>query len=813
MTALAETFPGARPRMSMVNGVQKVGLVLLLLLLFLVSVGPLLVAFPPNVSVCAPFAAPSFAHPLGCNDVGQDILAGVLVGGRISLAVGLVTALVATSLATIIAIWSAWQGGFADTVVMRIVDAVMALPFLPLVVVLSAFFGASFTVQIGILCLVLWTQPVRELRAQALNLRNADHTDAARAMGGSAWHIASRHILPELTPLIVPQFIRIAHAAILTESALSFLGLGDPIAKSWGTILFHANARTAFLTDAWLWWILPPGMLIALSVLALALAGHGIGDRRQDGTVTVDRQAHESVPRLSTAMIEARDVSLAYGPVQALDGVSLNIPKGETVGLIGASGSGKSTLAMAMLRLLPPAAEIRSGSVWLADEDLLGLPRGVLRHVRGKRIGLVPQAAMNALNPVRTIGSQIAEAVRVHGADRQTARDRATELLDLVLLPRDRLTAYPHELSGGMRQRVAIAIALAARPEVLIADEPTTGLDVLVQKSILDLLTTLSSTLGLTVLFITHDVPMIAQRAGRLVILQGGRVVDAGAPSDLARAPGHPHTKALFDAILPLQGEKRWQREAALGDECLEVRDLSVVYSRGVLAALRGAPPVRAVSSASLRLDPGEVVGLVGGSGSGKTTLARAILGLVTPTGGSVLIDSHPPRPGGPVSMIFQDPYQSMRPAMRVGDVVGEPLEITGRKSDARAIRRSLVACGLPGDEAFLARRLGSLSGGQRQRVAVARALVCGPRWLVADEPTSMLDQSLRADLLDLLEEIRAKRGVGILFITHDLALAHHFCDRIAVMMDGEIVETGPADVVCQAPKHTYTQALIEAAD
>ncbi|MEM9899998.1 MAG: ATP-binding cassette domain-containing protein [Pseudomonadota bacterium] len=814
MTAAADLLAAPRQARLDLTSVQTTGLLLLTLLVLAVSVGPALTPYEAGEIACTPFERPSGQHPLGCNDVGQDLLTGVLAGGRISLAVGLVTALIATLIATLVAIGSAWRGGFADIITMRLVDAVMALPFLPLVVVLSAFFGASFTVQIGILCLVLWTQPVRELRAQALNLRRADYTDAARAMGGSGWHIATRHILPELTPLIVPQFVRIAHAAILTESALSFLGLGDPTAKSWGTILFHANARTAFLTDAWLWWILPPGLLIALSVLALALAGHGIGDRREDGTLPSTKRDGLAAARKTDAQFEAAGLSMAYGTRPALRNLSLDVLKGETLGLIGESGSGKSTVAMTALRLLPPAAQISSGSIWVGAADLLGVPPAAMRHIRGRRVALVPQAAMNALDPVRSVGWQIAEAVRVHGWSKQAAQARAAELMGLVELPVDRLGAYPHELSGGMRQRVAIAIALAAEPEVLIADEPTTGLDVLVQKNILDLIDALAARLDLTVLFISHDLPMIARRADRLTILQDGRVVETGRPADLAARRSHPHTAALFDAILPLTDDKRWQRPKPTGAPVVVVEDLSVIFNAGLAGRLRGAPVITALNDVSLKLHAGEVLGLVGGSGSGKTTLARCIAGLTSPTAGQVSVFGGAPRRGGLAAMIFQDPYQSMRAAMRVGDVVAEPLRIAGQSSVSAqaAVREALNSVGLPGDVGFLDRRLGSLSGGQRQRVAVARAIVPRPHILVADEPTSMLDQSLRADLLDLFEGLRADLGLAILFITHDLALARHFCDRIAVMRAGETVETGSADAIVRAPKHAYTHALIEAA-
>ncbi|MEM1264762.1 MAG: ATP-binding cassette domain-containing protein [Pseudomonadota bacterium] len=811
MTDLALPAPTERQAPRGLRPVQRAGLALLLGLVALVAVGPLLLPHAAGETVCPGFAKPSLAHPLGCNDVGQDLLAGILTGGRISLAVGLITAAVATAIATVLAIAAAWHGGLWDVIAMRVVDAVMALPFLPLVIVLSAFFGASFTVQIAVLCLVLWTQPVRELRAQAQALRAADYTDAARAMGASSWHVCTRHILPELAPLVVPQFVRIAHAAILTESALSFLGLGDPIAKSWGTILFHANARTAFLTDAWLWWVLPPGLLIAASVVALALVGHGVGDRHADGTTAATPRTGPARARATGDRLEVAGLSVAYGGVPALADVSLGVAAGSTVGLIGESGSGKSTLAMAALRLMPPAAEIRAGGVWLRETDIAGLPEGALRAFRGRRIALVPQAAMAALNPVHTIGAQIAEAARVHGLADPHGRARA--LMAEVDLPAARLSAYPHELSGGQRQRVAIAMALAAEPEVLIADEPTTGLDVLVQKAILDLLARLSAARGLTVLFVTHDLPMIARRAGRLAVLQNGQLVETGTPKALAQGARHAHTRALFASVLALDAPKRWVREDA-GAPVLEAQDLVVTYRAGLAGRLRGAVPVEALAGVTLEVRAGEVVGLVGGSGSGKTTLARAALGLVAPSEGSVVVSGAAPRPGGAAAMVFQDPYQSIRPAMSVGAAVTEPL-VVARRPDAEiaeAVGAALVRMRLPSDAGFRARRVGSLSGGQRQRLAIARALVARPRLLLADEPTSMLDQSLRMDLLATLEDVRAADGPGILFITHDLALARHFCDRIAVLEAGRIVEAGPADQIAVAPAHPYTRALLAAA-
>ncbi|MEM8587250.1 MAG: ATP-binding cassette domain-containing protein [Pseudomonadota bacterium] len=807
----ATPAPAGKPGWQL-SRVQQTGAGLFAVLVVAVVVGPMLSPYGASETVCAPFAQPSAAHLLGCNDVGQDLLTGILTGGRVSLGIGLATALVTTTLATIYAVTAAYRGGAVDLAAMRFVDAIMALPFLPLVIVLGAFFGGSIFVQVAILCLVMWAQPVRELRAQALNLRSAEYVSASRAMGASAWRIVTRHIVPELAPLIVPQFVRVAHNAILIESALSFLGLGDPVQKSWGTILFHANARTAFLTDAWLWWVMPPGLLIALSVVSLALIGHGVGDRRNEGTVAATERRGQGRRRRTEDAFEASDVTVGYGDHRAVDQVSLTVANGDTLGLVGESGSGKSTLAMAAIRLLPPTGHIDDGSFWLGSTDLLELTPADLADLRGQRIALVPQSAMNALNPVQTVRTQIVEAIRLHrSVSKQQGIARAAELLDLVHLPRDRLSAYPHELSGGMRQRVVIAIALANDPEVLIADEPTTGLDVLVQAEIMALLRSLSARLGLTVLFVTHDLPLIASAASRLAIMQAGRVVEEGAPEDLARQPRHSHTKALFDSVPHLRDAKLWQRNPAAGPVLLDIDDVAVTFNRGLGARLRGASPVPAVRGVSLQMRPGEVVGLVGGSGSGKTTVARIALGLIAPDRGHVTVAGQPPRPGTVAHMVFQDPYQSMRPAMRVEDVVGEPLRIAGQTLEP--VAEAVAAVRLPSDPGFLRRPVGSLSGGQRQRVAFARAIVTRPRLILADEPTSMLDQSLRAGLLGLMEELRREQGAAFLFITHDLPIARHFCDRIAVMHEGRIVEQGPADEIAFNPTNAYTKSLIAAAE
>jgi len=827
MSGASLSLPGRRflsAQGSIAGRVQRAGLVLLGVIVAAVLAGPLLSPYAASDLACAPFQPPSAQHWLGCNDVGQDLLTGVLTGGRISLSIGVMTALLTTVVATLVAITAAYRGGVVDQAAMRLVDVVMSLPFLPLVIVLGAFFGASLPIQVLVITLVMWAQPVRELRAQALSLRSAEYVEAARAMGASGWRVTMRHILPELTPLIVPQFIRVAHNAILLESSLSFLGLGDPVRKSWGAILFHANARTAFLTDSWVWWVMPPGMAIALTVVAFALIGYGIGDgadtaARKTGPVSANAGPDA---KLDAAKLGVRGLTVDYetadGHFHAVDGASFRVAEGETLGLVGESGSGKSTLAMAVLGLLAPAARIARGDIRLDGTPLLALTPEELNGLRGKRIALVPQSAMNALNPVMTIGSQIVEAVRLRqDVSARDARKQALELLRMVDLPEDRFGAYPHELSGGMRQRAVIAIALANRPEVLIADEPTTGLDVLVQAEIMALLRDLQRRFGITILFVTHDLPLIARAADRLAIMLDGRIVETGTPDRLTGSADHPHTKALFDSMPHIDAAKIWNRPPVpeTVPPLLDLEDVTLTFNKGLAAWFRHARPFTAVDRLSLAVRPGEVVGLVGGSGSGKTTTARLALGRYAPDSGHVRFDG-----GGSaavrrraVHMVFQDPYQSLRPRMRIGEIVAEPLHIHGISDPLPKVREALAAVRLPSGDDFLARRAESLSGGQRQRVAFARAVVTEPKLILADEPTSMLDQSIRLDILNLMETLRREKGVSFLFITHDIVMARHFCDRLVVMRDGRAVEAGTADEVALRPRHPYTRALIAAVE
>jgi len=543
------------------RGAAAVGLGILAALVVVALAAPLLAPYDPTVRAGRPFAAPSAAHLLGTNDVGHDLLSELIYGTQASLLVGTVAALAATVIGSVVGLVAGYVRGAIDTVLMRLVDVVLSLPVLPLTIVIGVFAGPGLVTQVVVIATVIWAGVARELRAQVLSLRERDHIQALQAMGARAWYVLPRHVVPAVAPIVVPQFVLAVRTAILLEAALAFLGLGDITAKSWGTMLSLAQARSAFLTDAWLWWVVPPGLAIAVTVLAFALLGFAFEEwarpalrmpaarpaRRRSAVMAVPVDADAPALHIAGLTVEYRT---DRGPVRAVESVDLTVARGEVVGLVGESGSGKSTIAAAALGLLPPAATITAGIVDVAGEPVSTMSAAALRALRGDRVALVPQEAMSALDPVRTIGSQIVGVVTAHRTvGRAAARDRAAELLGLVDLDPALVRAYPHQLSGGMRQRAVIAMALANDPALLIADEPTSGLDVLVQGEVLDLLDRLRERLGLAMLVISHDLPVLERIADRIAVLQAGSVVEIGPVAAITYAPEHPHTRTLVAAV------------------------------------------------------------------------------------------------------------------------------------------------------------------------------------------------------------------------------------------------------------------------
>ncbi|WP_207481559.1 ABC transporter ATP-binding protein [Arenibaculum pallidiluteum] len=528
---------------------------------------------------------------------------------------------------------------------------------------------------------------------------------------------------------------------------------------------------------------------------------------------------------MSAPILSVRDLVVGIGPDAAspivLDGVSLDIAAGETLCLVGESGSGKSVTSLAVMGLLPRGALVaRSGRVLLEGEDLLAADRRRLRALRASRMAMIFQEPMTALNPVMPVGRQIDEVLRAHTSlTPAERRRRVLSMLEQVHLPDVArvFASYPHQLSGGQRQRIMIAMALILEPKLLIADEPTTALDVTTQKEILRLVHELQEKQGTSVLFITHDMGVVAEIADRVCVMHQGTVVETDTVDAILRAPRKDYTRRLLSAVPSLT--PRAPRPVASAEIVLETVELGKVYARRRF--LRRAEETVAAEAVSFALRRGRTLGIVGESGSGKSTVARCVMRLVDPTAGAIRVKGRdisslsrsalqPHRKR--IQMVFQDPYRSLNPRVTVGESIAEGPTNYGVPRDAAFARaRSLLEIvGLPPDA--ITRYPHQFSGGQRQRIAIARALAMEPDVLVADEAVSALDVSVQAQVLALLDDIQERLGVSLLFITHDLRVAAQICDDIAVMQKGRIVEYGAASEVLTAPRQAYTRQLLDAA-
>ena len=517
------------------------------------------------------------------------------------------------------------------------------------------------------------------------------------------------------------------------------------------------------------------------------------------------------------SVLSVENLCLEVPGKQILSGVDFEIAAGEILAVTGESGSGKSMTALAVMRLLPNAVRKTGGRILLEGQDLGSLSETEMCRVRGGRIGMIFQEPMTALNPVLTIGDQVAEAVRIHsGARRAEALERARQVLDRVGLDEKRfpLSRYPHELSGGQRQRVVIALAIAERPALLIADEPTTALDVTTQAQILDLLKGLVEEFGMGLLIVTHDLAVVSEFSDKLVVMREGEVVEAGLTQGVLRQQKHPYTRALFEAsghqakLAPVLAERA-------KEPLLDVSNVFCSYPLPRKTPFSKRQFFEAVKGVSFSIAAGERIGLVGESGCGKSTLTRAILGLEPVHGGAITIAGKPPEAArGRVQVVFQDPYGSFNPRHKVARLITEPFHILDHKpttSERRErIAEALEAVGLPQDSPD--RYIHEFSGGQRQRLAIARALILKPELIVLDEAVSALDVSVRAKILDLLADLSARFHLAYLFISHDLSVVRSITDRVLVMKSGEIVEEGATETVLATPSHPYTRSLLEAA-
>jgi peptide/nickel transport system ATP-binding protein len=543
-------------------------------------------------------------------------------------------------------------------------------------------------------------------------------------------------------------------------------------------------------------------------------------------------------------LLEVRDLAISFrtthGEVRAVENASFTLRRGATLAIVGESGSGKSTTAMACIGLLPGNGKVTSGSIHFEGQNLVGLAESKMRSIRGRAIGLVPQDPMSNLNPVTKIGTQVAETLLVHGmATKANVKQKVIEVLSAAGLPDagERAKQYPHEFSGGMRQRALIAIGLACQPRLLIADEPTSALDVTVQRTILDQIDTMTDQLGTSVLLITHDLGLAAERASDLVVMHRGRVVETGPAQQLLNDPQHPYTQSLVRAAPSVAAVRL--RPGAYNDDAakraklaeavfaehesgkaappaniVEIRDLTKVYKR------RGSSEdFYAAKNVTLDVPRGQTVAIVGESGSGKTTTARMLLKLIEPTSGTMTFDGMDVATLDKAQLndfrqrvqpIFQDPYSSLNPMFTIERIVEEPLNAYKRgskKERAARVRELMDQVALP--QNALRRYPSELSGGQRQRVAIARALALKPELLVCDEPVSALDVLVQAQILKLLGDLQAELGLSYLFISHDLAVVRLISDYVCVMKDGELVEAASSEEVFQNARHPYTRRLL----
>ncbi|WP_060915019.1 ABC transporter ATP-binding protein [Microbacterium oleivorans] len=538
----------------------------------------------------------------------------------------------------------------------------------------------------------------------------------------------------------------------------------------------------------------------------------------------------ETSPAAGAPLLQVRDLAVEFqtidGSVRAVEGVDLDLAAGETVAIVGESGSGKSTTAMAVIGLLAGNGRIAQGSIRLDGQELVGASESTMRGIRGAQIGLVPQDPMSNLNPTSKIGTQVGETLLAHGlATKKDVARKVVETLAAAGLPNadERAKQYPHEFSGGMRQRALIAIGLACNPRLLIADEPTSALDVTVQKTILDQLGRMTTELGTSVLLITHDLGLAAERAARVVVMHRGRIVEQGAARQILEDPQHPYTQSLVQAA-PSVAVARLRPEAFTTptpdaapkpvDNIVEVEGLTKLYK------VRGQKEdFAAVRDVSFAIPRGETVAIVGESGSGKTTTARMLLKVVDPTEGKIRFDGADVASlkgrqlrefRQKVQPIFQDPYSSLNPMFTIERIVQEPLDFYNRgsaKDRAARVRKLLDDVALP--ESTLRRYPSELSGGQRQRVAIARALALSPELIVCDEPVSALDVLVQDQILTLLRDLQSEYGLSYLFISHDLAVVRLISDYVCVMKDGALIEAASSEEIFTNPRDPYTRNLL----
>ena len=777
--------------------------------------------------VNAPVGSPGYL--LGGDSSGRDIFARLLASINIAMICAAVGTGIAVLVGTVGGLISGYVGGRLDDVMSWVFNLLMTFPGIILLIVLFPVTGGSYPITMAIFGFLLSPGVFRLVQNLVVGVRSELYVDAARVSGLSDWRILGRHILYVVRGPLIVQAAFLAGACIGMQTGLAFLGLGSSEVPSWGEMISSGfrNFYSAQFQFVW------PSLALGITTTAFVLLGNACRDalesratptRADRKRIEGERARFRPVQRVVGEarvdhVLEVRNLTISYPGIDGtlrpvVQDVNLTVRRGEVLGLVGESGSGKTQTAFAALGLLPKEA-FMSGSIVVDGADLSTLTAKQLLRFRGSRIAYIPQEPMSNLDPTFTVGHQLVFGIRAsRSVSLRAAEAEALELLERVGIrdPKRVFLAYPHEISGGMAQRVLIAGAVASRPALLVADEPTTALDVTVQADILDLLRELQREMGMSILLVTHNFGVVADICDRVVVMCNGTMIEANSTAALLEAPQEPYTKMLLDSILdesdirsPLSPERE--------------PDVPLLTLQNVRVAFRGhgifAKSTEVLHGVSVVLAAGETLGLVGESGSGKTTLGRAVLGLIKPSHGEVLLDGQPRdqsdrrKLAQDIQVVFQDPYTSLNPALTIGDTLSEPLIAQGvKRAEAREqVAHLLELVNLPSDA--LHRMPREFSGGQRQRVAIARALALSPRLIVCDEPVSALDLSNQMRVLDLLIELQERTGVAYLFISHDLTVIRRISHRVAVMYRGEIVETGPVEEVTTNPSHAYTKRLL----
>lgn len=772
---------------------------------------------------------PSAQNWLGTDDQARDVAARLVYGFRISILFGLTLTLLSSIIGVAAGAVQGYFGGWIDLVFQRLIEIWSGMPTLYLLIILASVVTPTFGWLLGLMLLFSWMTLVGVVRAEVLRTRNFDYVRAARALGMSHARILQRHVLPNAMVATLTFLPFITSGAVVTLTALDFLGFGlPPGSASLGELLRQGKDN---LQAPWLGFT---GFLsIATMLTLLVFVGEAVRDAfdpRKTSTggahaVEAIGEQHGVSAAVGEPLLAIEDLAIRFTgaetSTEAVAGISLGIRRGEVLALVGESGSGKSVSALSILGLLPGAAEIPRGSVLFGDLDLLAANAAQQQGVRGNRIAMIFQEPMTSLNPLHTIRRQIVEAIEIHGeTSRADAIARADSLLQRVGLGElaERGDPWPHQLSGGQRQRVMIAMALANDPDLLIADEPTTAVDVTIQAQLLQLLDELRRERGMAILFITHDLNVVRRIADRVCVMNAGRIVETGPTEKVLDHPEHAYTRHLV-ASEPKGSPPPPETSASA---LMSARDLRVWYPvrRGLLQ--RTVDHVRAVDGVTIEIRAGETLGIVGESGSGKSTLGQALLGLL-PSQGQVQFDGNPVSRAGraeqirfrrEAQIVFQDPWGSLSPRLSVEQIVGEALDVhaIARDKNEREARiiEALEEVELPAEARH--RYPHEFSGGQRQRIAIARAMILRPRLVVLDEPTSALDVSVQAQVTDLLRRLQARHGTSYLFISHDLRVVRAMSHRVAVMRAGRIVEEAPAEELFATPRTEFTRELISAA-